>query len=98
MEILDPSVEAQKFSGPFPPLESKLLPLLTPCGPLGVLNAVVAVGRPDHLLMLHASQAGQGAESGLIAPETIRVDHLWDVIFTQQSCQKLFAASVSRCR
>ncbi|GGL95170.1 hypothetical protein GCM10010840_36580 [Deinococcus aerolatus] len=58
VEILDPSVQAQKFLDPFPPLESKLLPHLTLCGPVGLLNPVIAAGRPDYLLILHSIEAG----------------------------------------
>jgi len=90
VKVLDPGMQAQEFFGSFPPLESKLLPILMPCRSVGLLNNIVAAGRPDHLLMVNAIQAGQVADGGLVAPQLIRVDHLWDVIFTQQPRQKGF--------
>jgi len=52
VKVFDPGLQVQKRLRSFPPLESKLLSLLTPCKTVGLLDQVVATGRGDHLLMV----------------------------------------------
>jgi hypothetical protein len=52
VEILDPSVQAEKRLRPFPPLKSKLLSLLTSCGTVRLFNQIVAARRGNHLLVI----------------------------------------------
>ena len=88
VEVLDAGVQAQKFLRAFPPPESLLLSLLTPCGTMGLLDDIVAASRGDHWLMVDPIQAGKVTDCGTEAAELIRVDDLWDVVFTQEPSQE----------
>ena len=88
MKSLDSGVQAEKRLRPFPPLESKLLSLLTPCGRVGLFDHVVTSGRGDDLLMVNFSQACDLSDRGPVACELVRVNPVWDIIFTQELGQE----------
>ena len=88
VEILDPGVQAEKRLRPFPPLESKLLSLLTSCGTMRLFDHVVTSGRGDDLLMVNFSQACDLSNRGPVACELVRANPVWDIIFTQEPGQE----------
>ena len=57
VKILDLGVQAEKFLSAFPPLESLLILILTPCRTVGLLNQVITAGCGDHLLVVDVDQA-----------------------------------------
>jgi hypothetical protein len=82
VEVGDPRVQAQEFLGAFPPFESLLTSLLSPCGSMFLLNEVIAAGRGDHLLVVDIRQARDLPDRSAITSELIRMNDLWDVILT----------------
>ena len=88
MEVLNSCVKAQKFLRSFPPLESKLLSLLTPCRTMRLLDQVVATRCRNHLLVVDIDQARQFPDCGTIASQLIGVNGLWDIVFSQQPGQE----------
>jgi len=88
VEVPDPGMQAQKRLRSFPSLESKLLFLLVPCGTVRLLDDIIAAGRPDHLLIVDADQARNLPDRGSVAAELVGINHLWDVIFTQEAGQE----------
>ena len=75
-------MQAQKFVSAFPPLKSKLLPFLTPCGAMRSLNHSVAARRGDHLLVVDVSQARDLPNRCPTAPQSVGMNDLWDSVFT----------------
>ena len=57
VEIGHSGVQVEKRLRSFPPLESELLSLLTPCGTVGLLQDVVTARCGNHLLVIDALQA-----------------------------------------
>ena len=51
---------------------------------------VVTSGRGDDLLVVNFSQACDLSDRGPVACELVRVNPVWDIIFTQESGQKGF--------
>ena len=87
MKILDSGVQAEKRLRPFPPLESKLLSLLTSCESMRLFDHVVTSGRGDDLLVVNFSQACDLSDHGPLACELVRANPVWDIIFTQEPGQ-----------
>ena len=83
VEVFNPSVQAQKFLGPFPPFESNLLPLLTPCGTVRLLNHVVTARCTDHLLVVDVDQPRELPDRGPVTPQLIGADRVWDIVFAK---------------
>ena len=96
MKISDSGMQAEHPLCPFPPFEAKLLPLLTSCRTVGLFDQSVATCRGTHLLVADVNQDLALPDGCPITPEPIGVNDLWDIEFTQESDQKVFAASVSR--
>ena len=90
VKILDSSMQAEKRLRPFPPLESKLLSLLTSCESMRLFDHVVTSGRGDDLLVVNFSQACDLSDRGPVACELVRTNPVWDIIFTQESGQEGF--------
>ncbi len=88
MEIAEPGVQAQEFLSAFPPFESLLLSLLSPCGAMFLLDDVVAAGRRNHLLMVDLSQPRELPDGGPVTSELIRVNDFWKVKLAQQPDQE----------
>jgi len=88
MEAGDPGVQAQEFLSALPPLESLLLSFLTPCRTARLFNDVVAAGRGDDLLMVDVDQARDLPDRGSVTSELIRMNDLWDIIFSQEAGQE----------
>ena len=88
VKILDSGVQAEKRLCPFPPLESKLLSLLTPCRSMRLFDHVVTARRGDDLLVVNFSQACDFSDRGPVACELVRANPVWDIIFTQEPGQE----------
>ncbi len=84
MEVLNPCLYVQKFLRSFPPLESELLSLLTPCRTMRLLDQIVATRCRTHLLVVGVDQARQFPDGCAVAAQLIGVNNLWDVVFTQE--------------
>jgi len=81
-------MQAEKFLRAFPPLESLLLLLLTPCGTMRLLNYVVAMYCGDHLLVIDVDEARNLPDCKLVAPQLIGTDHVWNSVFSDYPDQK----------
>ena len=88
VEVGDPGVEAQECLSAFPSFEALLTSLLSPCGSVFLLNDVVAAGRRDHLLVVDIDQARDFPDRSSVAAELVGMNHLWDIIFTQEPRQE----------
>ena len=88
VKVLDPGVQAQKFLRSFPPPESKLLPFLTPCGTVGLLDQVVATRCGNYLLVVDVDQAWDLPDRSAVTRQVIGVNDLWNIVFTQKPGQE----------
>ena len=88
MKVLDSGMQVQKLLRPFTPLESKWLSLLTSCGTMRLFDHVVTSGRGDDLLVINFSQTCDLSDRGPVACELVRVNSVWDIIFTQELSQE----------
>ena len=88
MKVLDSGMQAEKRLRLFPPLESKLLSLLTPCGRVGLFDHAVTSGRGDDLLLVNFSQTCDLSDCGPVAYELVRANPVWEIIFTQEPGQE----------
>ena len=88
VDVLDSGVQVEKRLCPFPPLESKLLSLMTPCGTVGLLHDVVAARRGNHLLVINVDQARKLPDRRPAAPQLIGVNDLQDIVFDQEASQE----------
>ena len=80
VEVFDPGTQAQKRSQSLPPLESLLLPFLTPCGTVKLFNHVVAACCVDHQLVVDIDQDLKLPDRG---SALISTDRIWDTIFAE---------------
>ena len=88
MKIGYSGVQLKKSLRPPDLTKTKLLSLLTSCGTVRLFDQVVAACRGNHLLVVDIDEALDLPDRRAIAPQLIRVDYLWDVIFTQHSDQE----------
>lgn len=88
VEILNLGVEAQKFLRSFPPPESKLLPFLTSCRTVRLLDHAVAARYGGHVLVIAVSQTWNLPDCGPVTPQLIGLNDLWDIVFTQKKGHK----------
>jgi len=84
VEVGDPGMQTQEFLSTFPSPEPFLGSLLSSCGSVFLLDDVVALGRGDDLLVVDVRQTRDLPDGRPVAAELIRVNDLWDVVFTQQ--------------
>ena len=82
MKVLDSGVQAEKRLRSFPPLESKLLLFLTSCGTMRLFNQIVVARCGDDLLVVNFSQACDLSNRSPTACKLVRVNPVWDIIFT----------------
>jgi len=85
VEVGHSGVQTQEFLRSFPPLESLLTSLLSPCGTVRLFDHVVTSGRRDHLPVVDIDQTWDLSNRGSVAAELIGMDDLWNIIFTQQA-------------
>ena len=83
LEILDPGMQAKEFLRVFPPLESLLLPFLTPCSTVGLLNYIVTAGGREHPLVVDINEARDLSDRGRATPQLVGTDRVWDIIFAK---------------
>ena len=82
VKIGHPGVQTSAFLSASPTSEPLLTSLLSPCRSMFLLNQSIAACCGDHLLVVDMNEARDLSNRGTVASQLIRVDHLWDVIFT----------------
>ncbi len=87
-KVLDPGMQLQEFLGSPPLSESLLLPFLTSCKSVRLLDHIVAAGRGNHLLMLDVSQTRDLPDRGSVTAKLVGMNGLWNVVFNQQPGQE----------
>jgi len=88
VEIGDPGMQTQEFLSAFLSSEALLTALLSSCGPVFLLNNIVAPGCGDDVLMVDVSQAQKLPDGRPVTLELISMNDLWNVVFTEQTNQK----------
>ena len=88
VEVLDPGMQAEEFLRASSPLKSLLLPLLTSCRTVRLLNHIVAACATDHLLVVDMNQVRKLPDRGSIAPQLVGTDRVWDIVFAEEIAQK----------
>ncbi len=83
VEVLNPGMQAQKFLCAFSPSEALLLPFLTPCSAVGLLNHVITARCGAHLLVVDLDQVRDLPDRRSITPQLIGADRVWDLIFAE---------------
>jgi len=84
VKVGDPGVQTQELLSAFPPFESLLRSLLSPCRLVFLLNDVVTLGGGDHRPVVDVDQARELPDRGPVAAELIGMDDVWDIVFSQQ--------------
>ena len=83
MEVLETGMQAEKFLRAFPPFQSLLLSLLTPCGTVRLLHEVVATCCGDHRLVIDIDKTRDLPDCRPVAPQLIGTEHVWNGIFSE---------------
>ena len=80
LKVRNASVQSQKFLCSPWIFEADLATFLLSSGAMRLLNQIVAARRCDDLNVLHAVQHRKFPNGRSVAPEFIRVDHVWHVV------------------
>ena len=84
VEVGDPGMQAQECLSTFPSSEPLLASFLSSCGSMFLLNHFVTPGHGDDLLVVDIIQARDLSDRGSVTTELVRMNDLWDIVFSQQ--------------
>ena len=88
MEIGDPSVQMQAVLCSPAPLRAPLMLPSSPCGTMFLFKTVGTPSRRDDLVIIDTVQTGTLADGCIVALWPIRVNDVWDAVFSLQLVQK----------
>jgi len=88
VKVSDSWMHVEEFLRSFSSLESLLLPLLTSCGTVRLLNHVVTARGGDSLLVIDVNEPRDLPDCGSVTPQLVSTDHVWDVVLAKESGQE----------